>query len=118
MSRYGFIGLEDLAIKNMVKNHCLAKSISDAGWGQFVSFIEYKMLWTGGVVGKVDRFFPSTKTCSVCGCIADHIQLSDRTWTCLDCGAVLDRDQNAATNVLIHTVGVTEINALGDMITR
>lgn len=117
VSRYGRIVFEDLNIAGMLQNRRLAKSISDAGWGQFVRFCAYKAEWTGGTIGKAGRFFPSTKTCSACGCIADHLPLSDRIWVCLDCGAIHDRDENAAVNVLSQsTAGAAETHASGDTI--
>jgi putative transposase len=114
---YGWIVFEHLNIAGMLRNHNLAKSISDAGWGQFVRFCEYKAAWTGGTVEKADRFFPSTRLCSACDGIADHLRLSDRMWVCLDCGAIHDRDENAAINLLKQsTAGAAETHASGDTI--
>jgi len=114
---YGRAIFEGLNIAGMVRNHRLAKSIVDAGWGQFVRFCEYKATWTGGTVEKADRFFPSTKTCSACGEEADHLTLSARTWVCLNCGALHDRDENAAINLLQYrTAGAAETYASGDTI--
>ncbi|NDJ75143.1 MAG: transposase [Chloroflexi bacterium] len=92
---------ENLHIKGMVKNHRLAKSISDAAWGQFVAFCAYKGDWYGCAVEQVDRFFPSSQTCHVCGVKNEHLDLSDRTWQCPNCKTVLDRDKNAAINMLL-----------------
>lgn len=93
------IAIEDLAVSNMVKNHCLAQSISDAGWGIFVTMLEYKAEWYGNNILKIGRFAPSSKTCSVCGNINKELTLKDREWTCKACGSVLDRDTNAAINI-------------------
>lgn len=91
--------LEDLNIKGMVKNHCLAKAVSDAGMGELARQVEYKAEWNGIEVMKADRWFPSSKTCSRCGCIKDKLTLADRTFICDDCGFVIDRDLNAARNL-------------------
>jgi len=101
------IAVETLAIKNMQKNHCLAKSISDAGWGEFVRQLEYKSLWYGRTLIKIDRWFPSSKRCSDCGYTVKKMSLNVREWTCLECGAIHDRDINAAQNIL--TAGLAGI---------
>ena len=90
----------------MVRNHHLAKSISDAGWGSFYKMLSYKAEEAGRTIVKVSRFEPTSKTCSVCGLINDSLKLSDRTWVCLGCGTVHDRDFNAAKN--IKRVGQTQ----------
>lgn len=102
---YDLICVEDLAVKNMVRNRRLSKAISDAGWGMFVRMLEYKAEWYGGEVVMIDRWYPSSKTCSSCGHAAGVLPLSIRTWTCSKCMAVLDRDINAAKNIL--AVGYT-----------
>lgn len=86
-------------MKGMVKNHNLAKSISDVGWSQFVSFVEYKAGWAGTEIVRHDRFFASSKTCSVCGAVNQSLVLSERMWVCASCGVVHDRDTNAAINL-------------------
>lgn len=91
--------IEDLQIKNMVKNHCLAQSISDAGWGIFVTMLEYKAEWYGKNILKIGTFEPSSKTCSRCGTINKELTLQDRKWTCRGCGSLLNRDVNAAINI-------------------
>jgi len=100
------ICLEDLAVRNMSKNHHLAKSIMDSGWGEFKRQLEYKAVWYGRTVVKVGRFFPSSKTCSHCGTIKPQLSLSERTWICSDCGTEHDRDVNAALNVLAEGTSV------------
>lgn len=93
------IYLEDLNVKGMMKNHKLAKSISDVSWGKFIETLTYKAEWNDKQVMHIDRFFPSSKTCNNCGWINNSLTLKDRTWTC-KCGKVLDRDLNAAINIL------------------
>lgn len=93
------IVIEDLTVRNMVKNRKLARAISDAAWAEFRSLLEYKAAWYGREVIAVDRFFPSSKLCSVCGTLADKMPLHVRTWTC-ECGTTHDRDVNAARNLL------------------
>lgn len=94
------ISIEDLAISKMSRNHKLAKSLLDEGWYQFTNMIDYKMKWYGGSLVKIDRFFPSSKTCSACGYKASKMPLNVREWVCPDCGCVHDRDINAAQNIL------------------
>ena len=97
---YDVISLEDLNVRGMVKNHNLAKAITNVSFGEFNRQIEYKAQMYGKQIYRVDRFFPSSKTCSVCGCIQDKMPLHIREWTCPECGAHHDRDINAAINLL------------------
>ena len=97
---YDVISLEDLNVRGMTKNHSLAKAITNVSFGEFNRQIEYKAQMYGKQIYRVDRFFPSSKTCSVCGCIQDKMPLNVREWTCPDCGAHHDRDINAAQNLL------------------
>ena len=94
------ICLEDLNVKGMVKNHRLAESISECSWFEFGRKLTQKAKWYGRTVVKIDRFFPSSKTCSNCGFIKETLNLSERKWTCPKCGINHDRDLNAAKNIL------------------
>ena len=91
---------EDLNVKGMIKNHKLSKHIADASWGNFVTLLQYKCDWYGKELVKVNRFYPSSKTCGNCGWINQELKLSDREWTCESCGVVHDRDVNASCNIL------------------
>lgn len=103
------VSVEDLNVAGMQKNHCLAKSIADASWSEFVRQLEYKAAWYGRSFVKINRWYPSSQICSACGHQDGKKALSVRDWTCSECGTVHDRDINAAIN--INTVGFTEINA-------
>lgn len=113
------ICLEDLSVKNMMSNHCLAKAIGDASWGELVRQLTYKAGWYGRTIIKIDRYFPSSKTCSHCGYINENLTLSDREWKCPRCQTVLDRDYNASLNILRQglnlTVGTTGLAACPDV---
>ncbi|MEU9326517.1 RNA-guided endonuclease TnpB family protein [Streptomyces canus] len=102
--------IEDLTVRNMVKNRSLARAISDAAWSEFRSMLEYKAAWYGREVIAVDRWFPSSKLCSACGALQDKMPLSVRTWTC-DCGTTHDRDVNAAQNLLGAGLALTVCGA-------
>ncbi|WP_203981676.1 RNA-guided endonuclease InsQ/TnpB family protein [Planosporangium flavigriseum] len=104
------IVIEDLTVRNMVKNHTLARAISDAAWRQFRTMLEYKADWYGREVIAVDRWYPSSKLCSACGALADKMPLNVRTWTCR-CGTVHDRDVNAARNILAAGLAVSACGA-------
>lgn len=97
-TRYSVIGIEDLHVAGMLKNHCLARSIADAGFGEFRRQLDYKAAMTGARVEVVGRFFPSSKTCSLCGTI-HTMTLSTRRMQCA-CGLDIDRDLNAAINIM------------------
>jgi putative transposase len=99
------IVIEDLTVRNMVRNHTLARAISDAAWREFRTMLEYKADWHGRDLVVVDRWFPSSKLCSACGRLADKMPLRVRTWTC-PCGATHDRDVNAARNILAEGLSV------------
>jgi len=96
---YDIIVLEDLNVRGMVKNHKLAKPISDCGWGTFVRQLQYKADWNDKQIIKINRWFPSSRTCFQCGWINQDLNLSVREWTCIN-GHKLDRDLNAAKNIL------------------
>ncbi len=98
--KYDIIFLEDLNIKGMIKNPKLSKHISDVSWGKFVTMLEYKALWNDKQVIKIDRFFPSSKTCNCCGWVNQNLDLGIREWTCPSCKTKLDRDLNASKNIL------------------
>ncbi|MEW5858540.1 MAG: RNA-guided endonuclease TnpB family protein [Cyanobacteriota bacterium] len=91
--------VENLHVKGMVRNHNLAKAISDAGWGTFTNFLAYKLEKKGGKLVEIDRWFPSSKLCSNCYYQIDRLSLDVREWTCPHCGTRHDRDGNAATNI-------------------
>lgn len=92
--------LEDLSVKNMMKNHNLAQAISDVSWSKFIRFMSYKCEWYGKNMLFIGRFDPSSKMCSHCGHINHELKLSDRVWICPKCGKKHDRDINAANNIL------------------
>lgn len=100
VKKYDIIFLEDLNIKGMVKNHKLAKHISDVSWGKFISMLEYKANWNDKKIIKIGRFFSSSKQCSCCGYINQNLKLDIREWICPFCKNNLDRDLNASKNIL------------------
>ena len=105
------ICLEDLAVKNMVKNHKLAQAISDVSWGSLVLMLKYKAAWHNRQVIQIDRFYPSSKTCSHCYHLMPSMDLSIREWDCPTCGTHHDRDVNAAKNILRQ--GLNNMSGLG-----
>ncbi len=105
--------VESLAVKNMVKNHSLAKAISDVGCGEFIRQLAYKANWYGRTLVKIDRFYPSSKTCHACKHVLDSLSLDIREWICPACGMVHDRDTNAALNIL--AVGLTVMACGGNV---
>ncbi|GGN30468.1 RNA-guided endonuclease InsQ/TnpB family protein [Streptomyces fuscichromogenes] len=102
--------IEDLTVRNMVRNHTLARAISDAAWRDLRMMLEYKCAWYGRELVVVDRWFPSSKLCGACGTVCGTLPLNVREWTC-GCGAVHDRDVNAAKNILAAGLAVS---ACGD----
>ena len=105
------ITVENLAVKNMVKNPKLALAISDASWGELVRQLEYKCDWYGRTLIKIDRWFPSSKRCFECGYIVEKLPLNIREWNCPNCGTHHDRDINAAKNVLAAGLAVAVCGA-------
>jgi putative transposase len=105
------IVIEDLAVGNMVRNRYLARVIADCGWGEFRRQLEYKCLRYGRRLVVIDRWYPSTKTCSACGYLLAELSLSTREWQCPSCGARHDRDVNAAKNILAAGQAVTACGA-------
>jgi putative transposase len=105
------IVVEDLAIKNMVKNHKLALSISDASFAELIRQLAYKCEWYGRELIKIDRWFPSSKRCGNCGHIVDKLPLNIREWECPKCGINHDRDINAANNILAAGLAVSVCGA-------
>jgi putative transposase len=98
--------VQSLQVKNLVKNHCLAKSISDVGCSEFLRQLEYKAQWYGRTIVKIDKFYPSSKRCFDCGHVLEILSLDIRVWTCPECGVVHDRDINAANNILAAGLAV------------
>lgn len=119
--RPSFIVVEDLNIAGMMKNGNLSKSVADASMQIFHRILEYKCNWYGIDLIKADRWYPSSKRCNVCGTIYKELKLSEREWTCRECGVVHNRDFNASKNLRDYpflnknnTVSSTEINAFGE----
>ena len=102
---------ESLNVKGMVRNRCLARSISDVGWSGLLVKLDYKLRDRGRHLVRIDRFYPSTKTCSGCGARNEALTLKDRHWVCGACGATHDRDVNAAVN--IRNQGILKLKAEG-----
>ena len=115
---FDFISIENLNVSGLLKNRKLSKSISDAGWSQLVSFLEYKAKNRGKILQRIDRFFPSSKMCRFCGLIKEDLSLSDREWQC-ECGHLHNRDLSAAINILYEGLRsyyrLENIQSLSDM---
>jgi putative transposase len=94
-------------VKQMVKHPTLVKAIHDVGWGEFVRMLEYKAQWYGRTLVKIDKWYPSSKRCHLCGHVLDSLTLDIRQWTCTECGSVHDRDVNAAQNMLAAGLAVS-----------
>jgi putative transposase len=103
---YDLIAIEDLNVKGMIKNHKLAKAISDVAWSSFVTKLKYKAEWNGKEVIIIDRFYPSSKTCSCCDHVKESLSLEERTWTCSKCNTIHDRDVNASKNILRRALAI------------
>jgi putative transposase len=112
--RYGFVAVEDLHVKGMVKNHCLAQALSDSALGRLLGFLKTKVAAQGGRVVEVDRFYPSSKTCSNCRERRTDLVLGDRIFKCSNCGLEIDRDLNAAINILHEGMRLAELDANRD----
>ena len=111
--------VENLTVSNMVKNHKLAKAISQAGWRQFCSMLKYKCEREGKVYQEIDRFFPSSKTCNVCLNQVDTLPLEIRFWNCANCGTKnIDRDLNAAKNIRDEGLRILKTSGTGDQAYR
>ena len=113
VKNFQVVGIEDLNVSGMSKNRCLARAIMDEGFRAFRSMLEYKAKLYGARVVVADRFYPSSKTCSCCGSVKQSLSLSTRTFVCGDCGAAVDRDENAAQNLEFIAVSST-VSACGE----
>ena len=112
------VAIEDLNVKGMMSNHKLASAISDCGFGMIRRFLEYKSAKYGTFLIKVGRFFPSSKKCSECGHVKEKLSLSEREYICEECGLVIDRDTNAAINILAEALFLELFNRFNTDIAR
>ena len=112
-STFSHISVEDLNAAGMARNHRLAKAVSDASFGEFRRQLEYKTARSGAALHVVDRWYPSSKTCSKCGRVKAKLSLAERVYRCEHCGLVMDRDLNAAVNILVAGSAPETINARG-----
>ena len=115
---YSVVCVEDLNVAGMVKNRHLARSLSDAALGEFRRQLEYKTARTGAALRVVDRWYPSSKTCSNCGTVKAKLSLSERTFNCDACGLSIDRDVNAAINIRVAGSAPETLNARGEDVRR
>ena len=117
-SKYSVVCVEDLNVAGMVKNHSLARSVSDASLGEFRRQLEYKTARSGAVLRVVDRWYPSSKTCSNCGTVKAKLSLSERTFNCDACGTSMDRDLNASITIRVAGSAPETLNARGEDVRR
>jgi putative transposase len=116
------IAIEDLNVQGMVRNKHLSRSIADVGWSDFRRQLEYKTSWYGSRLIIIPRFYPSSKTCHVCGEVNNALTLNDRTWVCLNCGTIHDRDENASDTIrdyglnILATESSSGSNACGESV--
>ena len=115
---YSDISIEDLNVAGMVKNHHLAKAVSDAAFSEFRRQLEYKTARTGAALRVIDRWYPSSKTCSACGAVKAKLSLSERVYRCDACGLSMDRDLNAAINIKVAGSAPETLNAHGETVKR
>lgn len=115
---YSDICIEDLNVAGMVKNHHLAKAVQDASFYELRHQLEYKTAKTGAKLHVIDRWYPSSKTCSNCGSVKAKLSLTERTYTCGNCGLVIDRDLNAAINIMVAGSAPETLNAHGGTVRR
>jgi putative transposase len=108
----GIVAVEDLHVKGLIRNRCLSRSFSDASVGKLLDLLESKVPRQGGILLKVDRFFPSSQLCHCCGARKDDLELSDRVFVCPDpdCGYIGDRDENAALNLIVEALRMFGLN--------
>ena len=110
-NEYQTICLESLKVRNMMKNHKLARAIGEASWYSFVNMLQYKGQWKGCDIIQIDQFYPSSKTCSRCNWKKENLKLSERSWICPKCGTIHDRDINAAKNILTYGLSLKSISS-------
>ena len=110
-NEYQTICLESLKVRNMMKNHKLARAIGEASWYSFVNMLQYKGKWKGCDIIQIDQFYPSSKTCSRCNWKKENLKLSERSWVCPKCGTIHDRDINAAKNILTYGLSLKSISS-------
>lgn len=115
---YSTVCVEDLHVAGMMKNHRLARSVSDASLGEFRRQLEYKTARTGAILHVIDRWYPSSKTCSACGAVKAKLSLNERVYRCDGCGLVMDRDLNAAVNILVAGSAPETVNAHRETVKR